>query len=38
VVEEVPEYGREFRVRAVQEITRFLEGADVSNIEFEGPK
>jgi predicted metal-dependent RNase len=38
VVEEVPEYGREFRVRAVQEITRFLEGADVSNIEFEGPE
>ncbi|MFZ8789852.1 MAG: beta-CASP ribonuclease aCPSF1 [Acidilobaceae archaeon] len=38
MVEEVPEYGREFRVRAVQEITRFLEGADVSNIEFEGPE
>ena len=35
---EVPEYGREFRIRAVQEITRFLEGADISNIEFEGPE
>jgi KH/beta-lactamase-domain protein len=38
VGEEVPEYGREFRIRAVQEITRFLEGADISNIEFEGPE
>lgn len=37
-VVEVPEYGREFRIRAVQEITRFLEGADISNIEFEGPE
>ncbi|MFZ8793899.1 MAG: beta-CASP ribonuclease aCPSF1 [Acidilobaceae archaeon] len=36
--EEVPEYGREFRIRAIQEITRFLEGADISNIEFEGPE
>jgi KH/beta-lactamase-domain protein len=38
VGEEVPEYGREFRIRAIQEITRFLEGADISNIEFEGPE
>ncbi len=38
VGEEIPEYGREFRIRAIQEITRFLEGADISNIEFEGPE
>lgn len=37
-MEEIPEYGREFRVRAVQEIMRVLEGADISNIEFEGPE
>jgi len=35
---EIPEYGREFRSRAIREILKYLEGADISSIEFEGPE
>lgn len=35
---ETIEHGREFRSRAIKEILRALEGADVSSIEFEGPE
>ncbi|MFN4046064.1 MAG: beta-CASP ribonuclease aCPSF1, partial [Acidilobaceae archaeon] len=36
--QEIPEYGEEFRKRAVMEIYRVLEGANISTVEFEGPE
>ncbi|MDM7274669.1 MAG: beta-CASP ribonuclease aCPSF1 [Thermoprotei archaeon] len=36
--QEIPEYGEEFRKRAVMEIFKVLGGAEISTVEFEGPE
>ncbi len=36
--QEIPEYGEEFRKRAIAEIYKVLGGAEISTVEFEGPE